>query len=229
MSVQVLTEPPRPATAPRGESRIMIHGVGWEGYELLLKVIGDRPSPRLAYLNGDVELMSPGSTHETLGERFGWIIYEIAMGLELPCQPAGQTTYRRQDVERGIEGDETFYLANEARVRDNQEINLEVDPPPDLAIEVEITRPAANRLAIYAGLMVPEVWICDGQSLRFLRLSPEGSYDQVEMSEAIPGLTAADVLPWVHRPPRIAEMHWMRQLRDWVNDVLAPRIGRLDA
>ena len=225
MSLEVLTEPTRTGTA-EGESRVLMRGVGWEGYERLLEMVGDQLSPRLAYHNGDVELMSPGYRHEGLAKRFGRIIYDLAMGLGLPCQPAGQTTFRRREVDGGVEGDETFYLANEARVRANEAIDLEFDPPPDLAIEVEITRPVADRLAIYAGLGVPEVWICDGQSLRFLRLGPDGTYNPVEESEAIPGLAAAEVLPWVLRPAEITENQWMQRFRDWVRDTLAPRIGR---
>jgi len=204
----------------------MIHGVGWEGYELLLKVIGDRPSPRLAYLNGDVELMSPGYVHETLGERFGGIIQLIAMGLGIPFQPSGLTTFRRRDLDRGIEGDKTFYLAHAASVRGKKVINLEVDPPPDLAIEVEITRPVADRLSIYSGLGVPEVWIYDDRTLRFLRLGPDGNYQRAESSGVIPHLTAAELLPWIRRPAEIDEAVWLLRVWDWVRDTLVPRIGR---
>ena len=233
MSVQVMTAPPRAGDssgtatgAAEGESRVLMREVGWEGYESLLKLVGDRPSPRLAYLNGDVELMSPGYQHESIGERLGLLVPLIVMGLGIPFQPAGLTTFRRRDLDRGIEGDKTYYLANAARVRGNKKIDLEVDPPPDLAIEVEITRPVADRLAIYAGLGVPEVWICDEQSLRFLRLGPDGSYDEVEASVALPPLTRADLIPWIARPPDLDEAQWLLRFQDWVRDTLAPRLGR---
>ena len=93
MSVEVMTESPRTGTRPAtaiaaGESRVLMREVGWEGYEHLLEMVGDRRSPRLAYLNGDVELMSPGHEHESLGERLGLLVPLIVMGLRYPL-PAG--------------------------------------------------------------------------------------------------------------------------------------------
>ena len=93
---------------------------------------------------------------------------EVVAGLEVPCVPAGSTTFRRRAKRGGVEGDQTFYLANEAKVRGKEALRLKVDPPPDLAIEVVWTHDAAAATEVYRRFKVPEVWIYGHDELTIL-------------------------------------------------------------
>src|SRR4051812_17622495 len=127
---------PRPAIDGQ---RFVLYGVGWEGYQTLLKLVGDRPI-RLTYDRGDLELMSPLTPHERFKSLLGRMVEAITEELDIPVISAGSMTFNREDVDRGLEPDECFYPANAGRVRDPDHIDLNGDPPPDLAIEIEITR-----------------------------------------------------------------------------------------
>ena len=212
-----------------GEQRILLADIGWDGFEAILAMKGNRRSPLLAYFQGSLELMSPGYRHETTTARLGFLVVEVAMGLNIACTPARATTLRRRDQDAGVEGDETFYIAHEVDVRGKDEINLAVDPPPDLAIEVEITHPLAKREAIYAVLGVPELWVYRWPPrgteavVKVLHLGPDGGYAEAPASLAFPFLQAREIDDWVRRPRDMSETQWLRQVRDWVRDVLAPR------
>lgn len=117
-------------------------GVGWKGYLTLLRLRGERSYPRMVYLDGTVWLMSPAYVHERLKGRLGQFVVEVVVGLAIPCIPAGSTTFRRRRKKGGVEGDQTYYLANEERIRGKRTINLRIDPPPDLAVEAVYTHGA---------------------------------------------------------------------------------------
>ncbi|CAN5909252.1 Uma2 family endonuclease [soil metagenome] len=208
-----------------GESGVVLHGIGWDGYETIMKLVGDRRYPRLLYRQGNLIMMSPSRPHERPSERLGLLVMEIAAGLRIPCCPTAMTTFRRADLDQGIQGDKTFYLDNEARIRGKDEIDLMVDPPPDLVIEVEITNPAKHAVAIWSQLGVPEIWVFKGKSgsLRFLLRQADGTYAESETSASFPFLKSNEVAEWINRPETIAESEWLLQVRDWVRHTLAPR------
>ena len=158
-----------------GEHRIVIRRVGWEGYQSLMKMVGDQPV-RLTYDRGDVELMSPLLKHERKKSLLGQFVRILAREFHIPVMPTGSTTWSREDLDKGLEADESFYLGDLERVADPDHIDLEVDPPPDLAIEIEITHSALDRIGIYGALAVPELWRFNGQTLRVLLRQDDGSY-----------------------------------------------------
>jgi Uma2 family endonuclease len=212
---------PRP---PVPESRILITCVNREFYETLLCLVGDK-HVRLSYLNLDVELMTPSQDHENDAVLLSEVVKVVAEGLELDHWPLGMTTWK---VDRaGLEADECFYLANASSVFARQS-ELGVDPPPDLAIDVEISRSFVSRLKIYAELGVPEVWRFDGRDLRFFHPEPEGSHVESEASLGLPMLTSHEVAHWVCHGATVGRLEWNRRLRAWVRDDLAPRHVRPD-
>ena len=210
-----------------GEQRVLLRGVGWEGYEALLRLVGDG-HVRVTYDRGDAELMSPSLDHEGFKKRIARLIEVLTEELDLPCEGAGSTTWRKQARDRGLEPDECYYLANADRVI-GRSIDLNVDPPPDLAVEIEISRSALDRMGVYAALGVPEVWRFDGTTLRIERLTAGGVYEEVAESPALPFLTAAEVTHWVHVGLTTGQTPWARRLREWARAELAPRReGRAD-
>src|SRR4051794_14861392 len=108
--------------------RFVWYGIGWEGYQTLLELVGDRPI-RLTYDRGNLEIMSPLSVHERCKYLLGRLIDAITEELDIPVLAAASTTFHRQDVDRGLEPDQCYYFANAGRIHDPGHIRLDVDPP----------------------------------------------------------------------------------------------------
>ncbi|MBX3449915.1 MAG: Uma2 family endonuclease [Planctomycetaceae bacterium] len=128
-----------------------------------------------------------------------------------------QHHHRREDLQSGLEPDACFYIEHEADVRDHEEIDLAIHPPPDLVLEVEISRSTAGRLAIYAEMGVPEVWRTDGDVLRMCRLDEEGTYREVRESQALPGLKPDDLRRFLALRTEVDESTLTIQFREWMS------------
>jgi Uma2 family endonuclease len=205
------------------ESRFVIQGLGWDGYETLLSVLGDRRDLRLTYDRGDLEFMSPSGEHEEYGKWLGRIVETVTEELRIPCRGMKSTTWRRKLKDRGLEPDECYYLARFPLIRGKKKIDLDVDPAPDLAIEVEISRSALDRLGIYAALGVPEIWRFDGETLTVERLEDDGRYREVAISPNFPFLALNEVVRWLGLAEEIEDhSEWNRRFREWVRAELAP-------
>lgn len=204
------------------EGRLVLHDVGWNDYEAMLEIVGERHI-RVTYDRGTMEVAMPSQKHERVAQLIGLFVTRLAELLEMPYEPLGMTTWRKPDAEKGLEADQCYYIQNQAVVRDREVLDLDVDPPPDLAIEVDISSSSLNRMEIYAGLKVPEVWRYDGRSVRFFQLGPEGQYHKSDESASFPGLRPADVLRFIEMGFTMDKLQWARELRDWVRDELVPR------
>jgi Uma2 family endonuclease len=200
---------------------VVLHDVDWEGYEAILKIRGERPTPRMVYLDGSLLLMSPSHPHERLAELLGLFVVAVTDELGLLRIGARSTTFRRGSEAGGVEPDESYYLASAPRIRGKKEIDLEVDPPPDLVVEAVWTHKADAAVEVYRRLGVPEVWICDRHALTILVLQPAGGYEPAGSSRALP-VSAAEVREWATREVE-DDAAWGMALRRWVREVVAPR------
>ncbi len=176
------------------ETRTVLENVRWETF---LELAEGRPGsvPRMTFDQGMLELMTPRRQHENIGCLIGRIVetYSEVRGIEiLSC---ASTTFKRVDLDRAFEPDESYYIAHADQIRPKDEVDLQIDPPPDLVIEVEITSSAIAKLKLFAAMGVPEVWRHDGSRLAMLGLETRGagggSYRPLEASLGLPGLTAA--------------------------------------
>ena len=212
-----------PSIEGDGDQCVVLRDIGWKGYTTLLRVRGKRSIPRMVYLDGSLLLLSPSFFHERLKELLGCFIMILVGELEIPCVMAGSTTFRRRAKRGGVEGDQTYYLANLDRIRGKKKISLKVDPPPDLAIEVVTSHEADDAVEVYRRFRVPEVWICDENQLTILVLQPSGQYASAERSHAFNFLTASETHSWVSRSQDSSDTAWIIDLRRWIAEVLAPR------
>ncbi len=194
----------------------------WDFYQTTLDEIGDR-NIAVTYCDGRMELMSPLPEHEKIKRLLGRLVEMLALHFEVPVVPFGSTTFVSEKARRGLEPDECFYLReNEAQMRDKKRINLEVDPPPDLVIEVDITHRAINREAIYAEIKVPEIWRCDGRTIQCLALTSNGDYQTVANSPSFAAINVGDLMRYVQLASEEGFGAMVKAFAAWLN-TLPPR------
>lgn len=203
------------ASSSTCEQRIVLHGVSWQTYERLVDELEDHPGVRLTYLRGTLELMTPSFSHDWIKTLLGRVIEAFTLELGIPLKSGGSTTFKRADFEKGLEPDECYWVQSELRVRHKSEIDLTVDPPPDLAVEVEVSRGSVDKLAVYAALGVPEVWRHDGTTLHVLSLGEAGDYEEVERSRALPSLPLVEVARVLDRREELDETSLVREFQLW--------------
>jgi Uma2 family endonuclease len=202
---------------------LRLSGVDWRTYTRLLHIFAERPGVRLTYDRGELEIMSPSLVHDDNGRFLGRLVAVLTEELGLPLKSGGSTTLRRRLRQRGVEPDECFWIANAARMAGRLRLNLRTDPPPDLAIEIDVTHSSLNRLAIYAALGVPELWRLDGDTLTFYTLTAGQGYQVVANSQAFHLITPADLLPFIQQARQAGDENvLMRQFRAWVRQRHAP-------
>jgi len=200
----------------------VLYDVSWDFYERFLEEIGDR-NIHLTYDDGTLEIMTLSFEHESWKTIIGRLIEILSLELNIPIRSVGSVTSKRKDLRKGLEPDECYYVQHESQMRGTKKLDLPRDPPPDLAIEVDISYRAINRERIYAALGVPEVWRFDGQRLHCLHLTSAGQYEARETSLAFPFLRIADVQRFLKVDPNRGETAVMREFRDWVRTALLPR------
>ncbi len=159
----VQTSPPTVQATP--DSRFLIPGVTWDEYLKLLDWMDDR-HVRVTYDGNTVELMSPSFEHGRTGSLLGQLVERLSEELDLDICGGNDTTLKSELAKKGLEPDECYWFQNEPRIRHNREIDLSIDPPPDLAIEVEVTRSILDKLAIYSEVGIPEIWRVRGRNTR---------------------------------------------------------------
>lgn len=197
------------------EQKILLRNISWETYEHLLADHQDNSAPRFTYDRGMLEIMSPLPEHEKINRRIAQLVLAVTEEMGIEAEDYGSTTFSREDLERGFEPDSCFYIQNEELVRGKDRIDLTVDPPPDLVIEIDITRPSINKFSIYSQLGIPEIWRYDGERLEILALENDG-YVEVNESIALPSLTSATLSELVEQSKSMKRTAWLRKVRETV-------------
>lgn len=169
--------------------RRTLQNVSWDDYQRLLASTPTTSLPH-TYSKGRLEL-SPRKTHDWRAELIARMIQQLVFELRMPIQSTGSTTISDPRADAGFEPDASFYFANEPKVRFKEEYEPGVDPPPDLVLEVDVTRSSKAKMKIFAQARVPEVWRIKGPQLTFFGLSDAG-YQELVASRAFPFLSARD-------------------------------------
>jgi len=160
--------------------------------------------------------MTTSRIHEIYKTRLGRLLETLCEEFNLPLEPAGNMTFKREDLARGLEADQCYWIAHESQVRGKLEWNPKSDPPPDVVIEIEISRGAQDRMSIYAALGVPEVWRFDGELLVACLLQSDGSYRQFDRSPTFPPVPLKELVPFVTPLPGVDYLSAIQQFRSWV-------------
>ncbi|BBD69254.1 hypothetical protein NIES4072_34170 [Nostoc commune NIES-4072] len=200
-----------------GEQRTVLHNISWETFEALLRDTGEDRGSRFAYDCGVLEIMTPLFEHENPKIQFDRFILVLAEELGIEIISAGSTTLKRRITKRGIEPDTCYYIQNEPAIRGKVKLNLENDPPPDLAIEIDITSSSVNKLGIYSALGVTELWRYDGQNLKFYQLI-EGQYVECKFSIAFPIVSVSEISRFIEQSKCMGEIALLKSFRAWVRE-----------
>jgi Uma2 family endonuclease len=199
------------------EERVVFRGVDWAFYEQFVDSIPESAPIHVDYDGKDLEVMSKGRIHERIGRRADRFISVVAEEWEIPFTGCGETTWKRKEIARGLESDQSYYFVPEKVEADVTAERAGSDdiadyPNPDLAVEVDISPPKADRAAIYATLRVPEVWRFTQQNVVIERLTPGGKYKAVKQSRFLP-VRADDLRRWVLEEDWSNEVATVRKLR----------------
>lgn len=205
------------ATSTPAEQRTVLQNISWQTFETLLKETGEDRGSRFAYECGTLEIMTPLYEHENPKIQLARFIVALAEELEREIKSAGSTTLKRRIENRGIEPDNCYYIQNELAVRGKQELDLETDPPPDLAIEIDITSSSVNKFGIYSALGVPELWRYNGRVLKFYQLV-DGQYVECEFSLAFPIVSVTEMSRFIEQSKTSGEIALLKSFRAWVRD-----------
>lgn len=199
------------------EQKVILHNVRWETYERLIDEREDRRVPRFAYDRGELEIMSPSTEHESAAYFLELLVAVLAEEAGVNVYGVGSTTFKREDLERGFEPDACFYVQNEELIRGKPRIDLGIDPPPDLVIEIDITSPSLSKFSIYAQIGVPEIWRHNGERVAIFELRG-GEYKEIAESAILPPLTGSTLSRFVEESRSTGSVAWMRNVREWAQN-----------
>lgn len=205
-----------------GDQRIVFDDVPWETYLSLLRSRGERHI-RLTYYRGVLEIMTLSKLHEILSEGLDNFVKVLIREYGFEVQSVGSMTMHVEELQSGAEADKAYYIRHEEIVRDREKYDPAIDPPPDLAVEVDLSSRSSRRMSVYAELGIPEVWQYDGERLVFKSLGQDGTYHAIEQSIALPGLKSADLQSFVDRRGTMGEIALDHALAQWVRDALKTR------
>lgn len=194
---------------------VLLRRASWRTY-ITLRDSEENRHLRMTFDEGSLELMSPSKSHERIGYLIGRCIDIWTTELGIDVQSCRTTTLRRKDLQRGLEADNCYYLEHEYLVRDREELDLMIDPPPDLSVEVDVTSASIDRMAIYSAFRVPEVWRWSNEIVAILFLDETGTYRESPASRALPGFPMDKVAELLRRRTTASETVLMREFQAWV-------------
>ena len=202
------------AHMPMGAS-LCVNNVAWADYEQLMDDLRGNNSVRVYYDHGRMEIMSPLRKHEAPVGIIARLISVLSDELEIDIEPLGSTTLKSEMQEQGAEPDDSFYVQNAAAVIGKDDLDLAHDPPPDIVIESDLTSSSLDKLPIYAGLGVPEIWLISKRQVRVLVLTGNQYQDAVK-SSVFPFLPAETLTEFISQGINEGATAAARAFREWV-------------
>jgi Uma2 family endonuclease len=216
---QMATIAAPPQTQP--PASFFFENIRWQTYLMLLEDLDDRHI-RLTYDHGRLEVMAPSYRHESFSFLLAQIIVVLAEELEIPFIAAGRTTFKSENLEKGLEPDDCFYFKSSHLIVGKTELDLTQDPPPDLAIEVDVTRSVLDRMSIYASLGVPEIWRIHEKGVQIYLLNEDGEYGLSEGSPTFPGVPLRDIVAFIHQHHVQDQLKFLKSVRAWARKKILP-------
>ncbi|MEG5057901.1 Uma2 family endonuclease [Microcoleus sp. A2-C5] len=199
-------------------NKIKLQNVSWEMYEAILDELGEGYALRLTYYKESLEIRRLLLEDEKAKSLIGYLVNVLLEELNIDCDVLGSTTFKSKEMQSGVEPDDCFYIQHEAAIRGKDRIDLTVDPPPDLAIEIDNS--SQTSFSSYQALKVPELWRYDGLTLKIYLLQ-DGKYLESDTSQNFPDFPIIDVIPqYVDRSNTQGRSPTIRAFRAWVKEQL---------
>jgi Uma2 family endonuclease len=198
--------------------QMLLKDISWQKLEKILEEMGERRAARISYSDGWLEIMVPLPEHEKDKELLGDLVKILLDKLEIDFEPFGSTTLKNERMRQAVEADTSFYIQNQEAVIGKNRIDLNIDPPPDLAIEIDIT--SRTRFENYEILGVPELWRYKQQGLEIFLLQ-EGKYVKSQSSPNFPDIPIIELVnEYIRQCLSIGRSQAMRNFKSWVKDNL---------
>lgn len=210
------------AVIERPLEHMVLPHITWETFERILEEVGETHY-RVTYQDGKLEFMTISFEQDNIGRWIGRLIFFIALELKMPLCSGGSTTLKESLRTVGLEPDECFWIKHEQSMRGRKKWTASADPPPDLAVEIDITSSWLDRLEIYAALKVPEVWRYDGETLKVLLLGANGKYKERAKSLAFPSLPMNGFAGFVKKLGSADEVSLIQDFTTWLRTDVAAK------
>jgi Uma2 family endonuclease len=199
--------------------RVVLYDISWQQFENILQNLGESRAATIAYDLGTLEIMTPLPEHEYYKEVISDSVKDIADTLDLDYESYGSTTWKYKSRMAGLESDNCFYFQNESLVRGRLELDLNQYPPPDLALEIDLTSKSLNRFSIYARLGVPEIWCYDSGGLKIYLLE-NGEYLESKNSLVFPNLPVQELPKLIEESRSQGRRSIRKSVKNWVTKFL---------
>lgn len=202
---------------PPGQT-VVLDNVTWAEFESILEDLGEKRSSRIAYDRGQLEIITPLPEHEVNKEHLSDFVKILLEELDIEFCSLGSTTFKNQLMFKAIEPDNCFYIQNEALVRGKNRLDLTIDPPPDLALEIDLTN--RSHPDIYQSLGVPELWRYEQNKLQILLLV-DGKYVESDKSAIFSDFSLIEIIPqYLNQCRTEGRNKGMKAFRRWVSKTI---------
>ena len=202
-------------TAISGETRVLLENITWQTFKTMLAEMGSERANKISYRQGNIEVMTPLKPHESSNRLIEVFVGVLCEELGLEVNRVGSLTLTRDDLEYGAEPDSSYYIQNELLVREKENIDLAFDPPPDLVLEVEYSRPKIDKFKLYAAMGIPEFWRYNGTTLRVYILA-NGQYSETQTSPTFAVIPIKEIPRFIEESKKIGQIAVTRAFRTWV-------------
>ena len=209
---------PQVLQANSGEKRVVLYGLTWQSYQQILTALPQTRAARLTYDRGTLEISVPSEEHEFSGRLIELFIRILVVKMGMKIKTMGSTTLDRQDLNRGAEPDNAYYIPNQPQVA-GRKVDLKQDPPPDLIVEVDITHTDIDKNRLYASMGVAEFWRFNGRVWQVFQLVGE-TYQEVEHSPTFPWIEKEELYRFLVAAQQ-DEVEAEINFRSWVKEKLA--------
>lgn len=194
---------------------LRLEHISWDEYEQLLEELTEWRGMRVSYDHGRVEIISPTFEHENYIGFFSRMGHILSDEMDIVIEAAGATTYKQESLLQGSEGDQSFYVKNASAIIGKRRIDLDIDPPPDIVVEVDITNESLSKFSIYAAFGVPEIWRYDGKRAGIYQLVDQ-NYLEGDASLSFPFLTAQAMTEFLEQSKTVGQTAALAAFRAWV-------------
>ena len=202
-------------TAIPGETRVLLENITWQTFKTMLAEMGSERANKISYRQGNIEVMTPLKPHESSNRLIEVFVGVLCEELGLEVNRVGSLTLTRDDLEYGAEPDSSYYIQNELLVREKENIDLAFDPPPDLVLVVEYSRPKIDKFKLYAAMGIPEFWRYNGTTLRVYILA-NGQYSETQTSPTFAVIPIKEIPRFIEESKKIGQIAVTRAFRTWV-------------